>query len=266
VAENSPTPLFTEERKDRILKILEEYSKITVSELCASFHVSPVTIRNDLRDLSETGKLKRTHGGAIPMGKAAFEPDSNTKEVENIEEKKRIAARAAAMVESDDTIALDTGTTTFELAKCLINKKNLTVVTNDLKIASYLETNMIASDVTIVVIGGVLRQGFHCTIGPIAVEALNGLNVDKAFMATNAFSLEKGFTTPRIDQGEIKKLFMSISSEIIMLADSSKIGRIAFLKFADLNDVDKLIIDKNISSRMVKSIQEADDNIELLLV
>lgn len=257
------TPLFAEERKGKILEILAVKSKILVPELCEAFGVSPVTIRTDLRNLEMEGLLKRTHGGAIPVMniKTAFEPTTVLKEVKHIEEKKRIAEVAATFVEDGDTIVLDTGTTTLEMAKRLEKKRNLTIVTNDLQIAMLLEQML--EDANITLIGGVVRAGFHCTIGPIAVAALKNLNVDKAFMASNAFSSEKGFTTPDIEQAQIKTALMGIASEIIMLMDSSKLGKVSFIKFADIADIDKLIIDSTISPKSAALLKELSDSLDL---
>lgn len=256
-------PLFAVERREQILRLLEERSKILVPDLCEYFNVSPATIRGDLRDLEGGGKIKRTHGGAIPVGKAAFEPVSKTKEVEHIDEKRRIAVQAAKMIDAGDTIALDTGTTTLELAKCLVNKENITVVTTDIEIARFLENN---SGVNIILIGGTLRRRFHCTTGPMTVAAMSNLNVDKAFMASNAFSLEKGFTTPAFEHVEVKKAMMSIAAKIIMLVDSSKVGRISFIKFADIHDIDHLVIDSGIGKNTVMALNDLEDSLELHVV
>lgn len=264
MAQEKLQPLFAEERKHQILHILDENSKILISELCDTFHVSAVTIRNDLRELESDGLLKRTHGGAIPVGKASFEPSPSIKEVERIDEKSRIAEYAVKLVEDGDTIALDTGSTTMEFAKRLTGKRNLTVVTNDVQIAACLEEK--SDDIQIVLIGGSLRKGFHCTVGRLAVDALADLNVDKAFMATNAFSIERGFTTPSDQQAEIKKCFLKIASQVIMLVDSSKMGKISFVKFTDLQLIDKLITDSGLSPRIETEIREAADNIDLILV
>lgn len=254
-------PLFAEERREQILHLLHENRKIMVPELCELFQVSPATIRGDLRDLEAAGKLRRTHGGAIPVSKINFEPDSDAKEIEHIEEKQRIAARACAMIEDGDTIALDTGTTTMELAKLLAaEKKHLTIVTNDIQIAAYLEGN---TDSNIILIGGALRRGFHCTTGSMAVKALSELNVDKAFMASNAFTVKNGFTTPTFEQAEVKRVMISVAAQTVALMDSSKIGRITFLKFADLSDVDCLITDVNISRKLLASIRESSDSTEI---
>lgn len=261
MSNNNGTPLFAEERRDEIVQMLTQHTKLLVPELCTHFGVSPATIRNDLRDLEVEGKLRRTHGGAIPLGKTAFEPDSSTKEVEHIEEKRRIAQVAASLVEDGDTIALDTGTTTLELAKCLTQKQNLTILTNDIMIATWLEVN---SRANLLVVGGSLRRHFHCTLGPMAVNGLASFNVDKAFMASNAFSLDKGFTTPSVELAETKRTMISIAAQVHMLIDSSKVRRVSFTKFADLADIDKLITDTGISDSVRQVIQDSTDA-ELLI-
>ncbi len=258
-------PLFAEERKEKILKLLEQNTKIMVPELCELFGVSPVTVRTDLRELESEGKLRRTHGGAIPIGKTSFEPNAISKQVENIDEKRKIAACAAQFVDDGDTIVLDAGTTTMEMAKFLTKKKSLTVVTNNLKIASFLEIEG-NPDMTIVLIGGVIRRGFHCCAGHMAVSSLANMNVDKAFLATNAFSLEKGFTTPEINTSEMKRAFIQISTQNFMLMDSSKIGTVSFMRFADLSDMDKIITDDKINPKMVQEIKSFDDTVDLLIV
>ncbi len=253
--------LFAEERHAQILLLLQEKSKIRVSELCETFSVSPATIRNDLRDLEKNGKLKRTHGGAIPLGKATFEPSTMDKNVENIEEKRKLAAYAATLVEDGDTIALDAGTTMMELAKCLSDRKTLTVLTNDIRIAMYLEQNSL---VTIIMIGGILRHGLDCAVGPIAISSLQSLNVDKAFLGANAFSVEKGFTTPDINQAEVKKALIRCAAERIVLCDSSKFGRISFVDFASIDDIDQLITDKKASPKIATYLHEQKDNIDFI--
>ena len=255
--------LFAEERKERILELLEENSKILVPELSELFEVSQVTIRGYLRDLEGEGKLRRTHGGAIPVGKSGEEPDSKRKAVEHIAEKQRIANAAATLVDDGDVVALDTGTTTLELAKALSAKKHLTIVTNDLKIASFMED---ASDASIMLIGGTLRRGFHCTTGPMAIAAFKGINADVVFVAANGFSLEHGFSTPSVDHAEMKRTLMSMSSRCVMVMDSSKIGKVSFVSFAALHDIDRLITDSGIGMRVTEAIEAQSDNLELQIV
>ena len=118
-----------------IVELINKEIKTTVANLCEKFSVSPATIRNDLRELELAGLLKRTHGGAISNRKASFELNSYQKEVENLEKKAAVAKAAIQYVQDGDIIAIDTGTTTLELAKLLVGRRNITVVTNDLEIA-----------------------------------------------------------------------------------------------------------------------------------
>ncbi|MEW5814780.1 MAG: DeoR/GlpR family DNA-binding transcription regulator [Spirochaetota bacterium] len=245
--------MFVEERKLKILEYLKDRKKATVNELCAAFNVSGATIRNDLRELENSNLLVRAHGGAMVKSKTAYELDAKQREVQNLLQKKRIANAAIQRIEDGDTIILDTGTTTLELARLLNTKRNLTVITNDIEIASVLED---FDQINIILIGGILRKRFHCTIGMAGHEMLAGLAVDKAFMGANGFTVEKGATTPDISQAERKKAMISIASQIILLCDSSKIGRNSFAQFAPLNEIDVLITDELGESEW-KQIEEA---------
>ena len=232
----SEHPLFAEERKGQILELLRQKSKLLVPELCDYFDVSPATIRNDLRDLENERKLKRTHGGAISLEKTSFELDSRHKEIRNMEQKRQIAACAAKLIEDGDTIILDTGTTTLEIASLL---------------EEFTQANLI-------LIGGTLRHGFHCTVGPMAVSYLSELNVDKVFLSSNAVSLDRGFTTPDFNQAEVKKTMIQVASEVIMLSDSSKFGKLSFTQFAALSDIDKLITDKGIDPQAAEQLRQLE--------
>ncbi len=236
--------IFVEERKMMILAYIEEHRKATVAELCEHFRVSSATIRNDLRDLESAGRLIRTHGGAMVKSKTGLEQDMNQRKVQNLRDKeiRRIAEAAILLIEDGDTIILDTGTTTFELARLLGQKQDITVVTNDLAIALFLED---FESVKVLFMGGIVRKKFHCTVtyGPSYGETLSGLTVDKAFMGLNSFSLEKGASTPDVNHAETKKLMMSIAAKVILLFDSIKMGRNSFAVFAPLDKVDAIVTD-----------------------
>jgi DeoR family fructose operon transcriptional repressor len=252
--------VFVEERKRDIIEYVGSHKKATVGELCERFGVSSATIRSDLRDLEQAGGLVRTHGGAIVRGQARFEPDALEKGVQRLTEKRAIAALALRMIEDGDTIVIDTGTTTLELAGLLDSKKDITVITNDLAIAFRLEQHPSA---TVHFLGGVLRKRFHCTVGSRAEEALRGLTVDKAFMAANSFSLEKGAGTPDLQQAELKKRMMSIATKVFLLMDSSKMGKNSFACFAAPEEIDCLIIDA-IAPEGAKFLEDA--GVEILTV
>lgn len=232
--------LFTEERRRRIAEIVETSNKVTVPDLGSRFGVSGATIRADLRALHREGLLTRTHGGAIRRGGAGFEPSSREKEVERLAGKQLAARAAAELIGDGDTIILDAGTTTLELARLIRDRFRGTVVTNDWTIAQTLED---AETIKVILLGGILRRGFHCTVGPVGRETLAGLRVDKAFMGANGFSIEDGATTPDQDQAETKRAMIAAAQQVILLCDSSKIGRVSFARFAALADLDILATD-----------------------
>jgi DeoR family transcriptional regulator, fructose operon transcriptional repressor len=236
--------MFAEERKLKIFDFLTEHKKATVAELVSYFKVSNTTVRNDLREMERDRLLIRTHGGAMLRTRTGYEPDPYEKQIKNVEEKKRIALVALDLIDDGDTIILDTGTTTMELALLLARKKNLRVITNDLLIALLLEDN--ANIIDILFIGGIIRKKYHCTLKyrNASAEMLTGLTVDKAFITANGFSHQKGGTTPDIGQAEIKTLLMAAASTVVVLCDGSKIGDDYFIQFATVDQVDKLVTDR----------------------
>lgn len=255
-------PLFAEERRSQILTLLDKQHKLLVPELCEHFQVSPATIRNDLRELSDLNLLKRTHGGALLIEQTAYEPTYNEKKKQRTDKKQEIARLALEYIENGDTIALDTGTTAMELARLLVTKKQLTVITNDLRIALFLGDN---TEYNIVVLGGSLRNKQNCTVGPIALDILQDLYIDKAFIATNAFSFERGFMTPDLAQSAVKQQLIRSSRESFALCDSAKIGSTSFVRFADLSDFNKFITDSGVSRDTVRRFAEYPGDTELIV-
>lgn len=257
-------PLFVAERKEQILQLLKEQSKIFVPDLCERFNVSPVTVRNDLRELEAAGRLRRTHGGAISIERETGEMSLSGFSIPNLEAKRRIAQKAAELVRDGDVIAMDFGTTVLEFARCLIKKKELSIVTNDLRVALQLEATM--PDAKIVLVGGVMRNGQHYTAGPIALKSLHGLNVNKAFIGAGGYSVESGFTTSCLERTEVKRMMMELARETIIMADSSKAGKAAFVHFSALEDADRLITDKGLPEAIAADIRYCAPGLNLDLV
>jgi len=249
--------LFAEERKRHLVEYINLQRRVTVPQLCQAFTVSSATIRNDLRELDEAGLITRTHGGAIRKSRTGHEPVMENRVSSNLAAKIAVARAALSCIEDGDTIILDTGTTTKELAKLLGEKKNLTVVTNDLSIASVLEQT---ESVETLVIGGLLRKGFHCTVDHGMTSLLASLSVDKALMGANSFSLLRGASTPDLSQAEIKKQMIVIASKVIILCDHTKLETNSFMNFASADQVDLLITDE-ISPDLRRQYEEADISI-----
>jgi len=246
--------LFAEERKKKIVEYINEKRRVTVPELCDFFSVSGATMRNDLRELDETGLITRTHGGAIRKTRTGHEPVMDLRSDKNNDAKNKIAEVALKEIEDGDTIVLDTGTTVKALAAILNRKKNLTVVTNDIKVAADLESN---PSCEVLVIGGLLRKGFHCTIDSGMFSNIASLSVDKAFLGANSFSARKGGSTPDLSQSEMKRQMMRIAAKVILLCDHTKLETDSFVNFASTSQIDLLVTD-SISEELRKVYEEKD--------
>jgi DeoR family fructose operon transcriptional repressor len=233
--------MFAEERKLKIIELLNQNKKVTVPELVGLFSVSSATIRSDLRELNDKGQIIRTHGGAIIESRAGFEPDTARKRSLNLAAKQQIARLAIQLIEDGDTVIFDTGTTTIELARLLDQRQQIKAVTNDLEIARVLEE---MNSISVVVLGGELRRNFHCTVGEAGISMLAQLAVDKAFMGTNSLSISHGASTPNLQQAEIKKAMIASAKQVVLLCSNRKLGKDSFAHFASLEQINTLVIEK----------------------
>lgn len=245
--------VFIEERKQKILDLLQETEKVTVNQLSEMFNVSNATIRSDLRDLENEKLLRRTHGGAIRNSKSSFEIEPHKRD-ENGEIKDSIAKEAIKFVDDGDTIAIDTGSTCYAFAKLLGTKKNIRVVTNDFHIAVLLDQ---FETIDVYFVGGVIRKHYNCTIGSFGSEPFENIVVDKAFMGTNSFTLSKGATTPDIGQAEMKRLLISIADKVFILSGSQKFGQNSFVTFAETSQIDVIITDSKLSKNHHEGIENS---------
>lgn len=234
--------MFPSQRKQKIMTILAETPAVKVTELSELFQVSEVTIRRDLQELEEAGLLKRTHGGAVNITTASFEAALIEKEEEHLEEKRTIARAALDLISEGDTILLDAGSTTLQLARLLktSKKQKLTVVTNALNIAWELSFD---ENIDLILTGGHLRHRTLSAVGPVAENTLQGLYVDKVFIATNSLDVERGLSTPNLYEAQTKQRMVKAGREVILLADHSKFGRISLGFVCPMTAIHRLITD-----------------------
>ncbi|CAB1062843.1 hypothetical protein D1BOALGB6SA_7625 [Olavius sp. associated proteobacterium Delta 1] len=233
--------MFAEERKLKIIDILNQNKKVTVAELVHLFNVSSATIRSDLRELDDKGQIIRTHGGAIIESGAGFEPDTEQKRDLNLAAKQQIARIAIELINDGDTVIFDTGTTILELAKLLSQGHRITAVTNDFEIGRVLED---MNSISILMLGGEVRKKFHCTVGAAGINMLGQLSVDKAFIGTNSLSISKGASTPNLQQAETKKAMIASAKKVILLCSNRKLGKDSFAHFASLDRIDTLVMEQ----------------------
>lgn len=252
--------VFGEERKQLILDYVNKHGRASVQELSNFLQVSESTIRRDLKELEEAKLLNRTHGGAISLQAVNFEPTYWEKEDRFKSEKEAIAREAVKLIENGDTILLDSGTTTFHLVQQLKTFNHLTVVTNSLLFAQELQGN---PGIEVLVTGGSLRRETLALVGPITERALEQVRVDKVFIATNGLDLEKGLTTPNLLEAAVKSKMIAAATQVILLADHSKIGRISFARFAGLADIDHCIMDAAAPVEVVMALKKKGIQVHL---
>ncbi|MDV3426426.1 MAG: DeoR/GlpR family DNA-binding transcription regulator [Bacillota bacterium] len=251
--------MFSHERKSDILDRISQDGKVLVGDLAEIYKVSEATVRRDIRELEEKGLLTRTFGGAVPLDYKRFEPSFKENAERYLEEKKSIGRYAASLIQDEDTILLDAGTTTLELAKNL-KAKNTTVLTNSIDIL--LELGM-REDTEVFIIGGSFRRNTRALVSPSSADFLKNFRVDKAFMGANCISLKNGFTTPNQTEAITKKAMIDISSNVYVLCDHSKFNKTTFSRICALDQIDAIITDENIEKNILLQYKEAD--VEILI-
>lgn len=244
--------MFAEERQSKIAELLKSQSSIKVNELANIFEVSESTIRRDLQDMEQRGLLTRTHGGAVGAEKTSFEPTFHEKSDEKHEEKLKIAKVAINMIEDGETIILDSGTTTLEIARNLGNKK-LIVITNSIDIAAELSTK---ENIELIVTGGTLRLTTRAMVGHITEMSLKNFRVDKAFIGANGISIEEGITTPNFVEAQTKKAMMNVANKVYIVADSRKFNQVNFSVICPIRAVTGIITSSDLDNNIVKSYED----------
>jgi DeoR family fructose operon transcriptional repressor len=240
------------ERWDRLRALIRHNRIVRIEELCQELDVSPATVRRDLEQLEERGEIQRVHGGAINVERRVEEPLFDAKTSIATKEKQRIARAALEWVKPNETIYLDGGSTVLELARLLHDHANLTVVTNSLRAALELA----GRGPRLILVGGELRRLSQTVVGPLTRRLLQDLHIDTAFMGTIGLAGEEGLTTTDPSEAFTKELVMSRANKVIVLADSSKAGKVAFAHAGHLDAVDVVITDHKAERGFARELQE----------
>lgn len=236
--------LLGEERRRKIIEMVEENGQVTIHDLVKRLAVSAVTARGDLDALADSGAVVRSHGGAVKRQEPTRDYPVQVKATMHRAEKMRIGEAAARLVQPHETIILDNGTTTAEVARRLkaANPQNVTVITNALNIATELSD---APGISLIMIGGILRQISYSFVGPQAEQMLRDLHADRLFLAVDGFDLEIGPSTPDILEAQLNTCMMDIARETTVVADSSKLGRRSLSRIGAIERVKRLITDSH---------------------
>jgi DeoR/GlpR family transcriptional regulator of sugar metabolism len=237
--------MLARQRQERILEQVRLAGGARVSDLVDVLGVSDMTIRRDIAALARRGLVARVHGGATAVdGRSADEPGFAAKSQLQPLEKAAIAAEAAAVVSSGDSVAISAGTTTYQVAAQLRAVPALTVVTNSLPVAEMLHTTG-REDLTVILTGGV-RTPSDALVGPVAVTALRSLHVDWLFLGVHGMDERAGFTTPNIVEAETNRALMAAARQVVVTADSTKWAVVGLSSMARLDEVDVLVSDEGL--------------------
>lgn len=253
-----------DKRREIIIEHVNKRGKVTISEICDLFDVSEMTIRRDFRDLDKIGLLRRIHGGAVSGIGRSYEPAYTVRANDNYESKKAIGLKAAEYVHDGDSIFIDTGTTTIEFARALKNKRNLTIITSSIPVANEVITTFsLLNDVRLIMTGGVVRAVELSMIGEDCHATILKYHVDKAFLGVSGIDLEAGLTEYNVDDAWVIKTAMKSAQQRIVLADSSKLGRVTFSSVSKLTDFDILITDKGAPEDFLEELRKLNVEIEI---
>ena len=255
--------LFTSERRNQIVRMLQEEQRVMVPELSLRFAVSEVTIRKDLALLEAQGLALRTHGGAIATG-AGLSPSEmsfDVRERQHHAEKERIGEVAASYVQDGETIALDASTTALAMVPFLAARHDLTVVTNGVRVG--MELLQIPS-LSVLLLGGMLRRESYSTVGTWGRSILEQVHVSKAFVGARGLTLSAGLTDVNAEEVELKHVMVETAKEVIAIIDSSKWDQVALATFCPLERLTRIITDSQAPIQLVKLVRKL--GVEVLLV
>jgi DeoR/GlpR family transcriptional regulator of sugar metabolism len=241
------------DRQLQILQLVKRHQRISIAEICATFDVSEATARRDLETLASESKLQRVHGGAILLTQAPPEQPILQRQSEQTDEKVRIGQAAAALVQDGETVFLGSGTTILEAARLLRERKHLTVLTNSLLVINALAG---AVGITVICLGGMLRESELSFIGHITEQALAEVHADKVCIGTRAISLEHGLTNEYLPETMTDRAILKAGKEIIVLADHTKFGRTATVLLAPLESIHTIVTDKQTPQDFLEAVQQ----------
>ena len=229
-------------RRALLATFVDEHGQATVTELADAFSVSADTVRRDLDLLAKRGAVARTYGGAVTMaGLATTDTSFSDRSLVHRDEKQRIAAAAAMRIADGETVILNGGTTTLAVARALGVRRNLTIVTNHLRVPAALPPGAVRD---VYLLGGSCRLASHVTIGPVTFPGTEGISADVAVIGVGGVAARAGLTTTNLQEAQMMAEMIASAQRTIVVADSSKFGRSAFAHITRLDGIEILITDR----------------------
>jgi DeoR/GlpR family transcriptional regulator of sugar metabolism len=252
--------MMSEERRTQILQIVRTRGRAKVNELAHRFSTSAVTIRNDLNELHLRGLVLRSHGGAVLPETILRESPVNERLKSHVEEKRRIGAIAASLIHDGETIILDSGTTTLEIARQIKNKQGLQVITNGVNVAAEL---LDARGVQTFIVGGTVRGDSASIVGRSTEELFEQFSADKLFLSGAGCDPDFGVSGANVDETMVNRAMLRISREIILVADASKFSKRSMARIAPFSEIDTVISDSSLRVEMQQKLLSLGCNLML---
>ncbi len=248
--------MYAEERQQAMVKLITDHGRLSVNQLADRYGITTETVRRDLTALERMGLVRRVHGGAVPAGVlTTIESALGERDSARTAEKDRIAKAALDLLPPDGgSVLFDAGSTTARVAAALPPDLRLTVFTNALPVASRLVGH---PHLDLHLLPGRVRRTTQAAVGPDTVAALSELRVDVAFVGTNGITMGHGFTTPDPDEAATKRSIVTAARRVVVLADATKLGLEAAVRFADVDQVDLLVTDGSAADADVRALERA---------
>jgi len=259
-APRPPDGMMAEERRTQILQIVRTEGRARVNELANRFSSSAVTIRNDLNELHQRGLVLRSHGGAVLPDTILRESPVHERLKTHAEEKRRIGAIAATLINDGETIILDSGTTTLEIARQIKNKQGLQVITNGVNIAAEL---LDAREVQTFIVGGTLRVDSASIVGRSTEEMFEQFSADKLFLSGAGCDPDFGVSGANLEETMVNRAMLRIAREIILVADASKFSKRSMVRIAPFSEIDTVISDTGLREEMQEKVRGLGCNLIL---
>lgn len=253
--------LMGEERRTQILQMVRSTGRVRVNELATHFDTSAVTIRNDLNALHQRGLVFRSHGGAVLPDTILRESPVHERLKAHAEEKQRIGAMAATLINDGETIILDSGTTTLEIARQIKKKQSVQVITNGVNIAAEL---LDARDIQLFIVGGTVRGESASISGRFTEEMFEKFSADKMFLSGAGCDLDFGVSGANLEETMVNQAMLRISREIILVADASKFSKRSMARITHFSEIDTVISDTSLDTDIQERLRSLGCNLILV--
>ncbi len=259
--EAPPDGMMAEERRTQILQIARKAGRVKVNELVRRFNTSAVTIRNDLNELHQRGLVLRSHGGAVLPDTILRESPVHERLKAHAEEKRRIGAMAATLINDGETVILDSGTTTLEIARQIKKKQGLQIITNGVNIAAEL---LDARGVQVFIVGGTVRGESASISGRFTEEMVEQFSADKMFLSGAGCDLDFGVSGANLEETMVNRAMLRISREIILVSDASKFSKRSMSRIAPFSEIDTVISDTGLGEEIQVTLRALGCNLILV--